>query len=59
MHPNHLLVADRAGMSLVDSRSASFGLHIGLDLRFSELVRGMEEGRSSHHVYSSLSLIHI
>ena len=23
MHPNHLLVADRAGMSLVDSRSAS------------------------------------
>ena len=53
MHPNHLLVGDRAGMSLVDSRSARFGLHIGLDLRFSELVRGMEEGRSSHHVYSS------
>ena len=53
MHPNHLLVADRAGMSLVDSRSASIGRHIGLDLRYSELVRGVEEGRSSHLVYSA------
>ena len=53
MHPNHLLVADRAGISLVDSRSANIDLHLGLDLRYSELVRGVAEGRLSHLVYSA------
>ena len=53
MHPNHLLVGDRAGISLVDSRNANLDLHLGLDLRYSELVRGVAEGRSPHLVYSA------
>ena len=53
MHPNHLMVADRAGMSLVEPRSANISLHVGLDLRYSELVRGIAEGRSPHLVYSA------
>jgi len=53
MHPNQLLVADRAGISLVDSRNANISAHVGLDLGYSELLRGVAEGRSSHLVYSA------
>ena len=53
MHPNHLLVGDRAGISLVDSRNSNVDLHLGLDLKYSELLRGVAEGRSSHLVYSA------
>ena len=53
MHPNHLLVADRAGINVVDCRASKTSSLLGLGLKMGELVRGVKEGRSSHLVYSA------
>ena len=53
MHPNHLLVADRARINVVDCRASKTSSLLGLGLKMGELVRGVKEGRSSHLVYSA------